>query len=146
MNQPAPVSKQATIIFGLVVVGFMAFGLAISFYRNVLFDQSLALIKEQNKQLALQIIDQKRELQYFESTQFKDKFMKENFGKINQGENVLILTDNEQTFFKDEAVSLDASAEKQAAYEQLLREMPVYQHWQLFFFHPDRVRELQDTL
>lgn len=146
MTQPAPVSKQATIIFGLIVVGFMAFGLSISFYRNVLFDQSLENIKIQNNQLALEIQSAKRELQYFKSAQFKDKFMKENFGAIRPGEHVLILTNNDQTFFRSDVTSIDAEAEKQASYEQLLRQMPVYQHWQLYLFYPDRVRQLQDSL
>ena len=47
-----PVSKQLTIVIGLTVVGFMAFGLALSFYRNILFEQTLSDIESQNERIA----------------------------------------------------------------------------------------------
>jgi len=87
-----PVSKQVTIVIGLTVVGFMAFGLALSFYRNVLFEQTLENIRKQNDILMATIDEGKRELEYFRSSQYKDKYAKENLGKINPGEKVLIVT------------------------------------------------------
>lgn len=101
MMQTAPLSKQATIIFGLAVVGFMAFGLAISVYRNVMFDASLRELVAQNTELALNIEKNKRQLQYYTSVQFKDKFAKENLNKINPNEHVLVLFNEPQTFFEE---------------------------------------------
>ena len=87
-----PASKQLTILVGLTVVGFMAFGLALSFYRNVLFEQTLSNLGLKNDQLRQRIELGKRELEYYRSTQYKDKYAKENLGLVNPGEQVLIIT------------------------------------------------------
>ncbi|MDP7247931.1 MAG: hypothetical protein QF741_04900, partial [Candidatus Peribacteraceae bacterium] len=59
-----PVSKQLTIAVGLTVVGFMAFGLILSYYRNVLFDQTLIDMKGQNNGLRASIEEGYRSLEY----------------------------------------------------------------------------------
>src|SRR3990167_9293339 len=59
-----PFSKQLTIVVGLSVVGFMAFGLALSFYRNVLFEQTLANMKIRNDAIRLDIEQGHRNLEY----------------------------------------------------------------------------------
>jgi len=82
-----PVSKQLTIVVGLTVVGFMAFGLALSYYRNVLFEQTLLNMKKQNIVLSEHIGHGYRDLEYYSSGQYKDKYAKENLGLVNPGEN-----------------------------------------------------------
>ena len=145
-NQPDPISKQATIIFGLGVVGFMAFGLAISFYRNILFEHSLQAIRDQNIALRAGIEASKREIEYFKSAQYKDKFAKENLHKVNPGENMLIFKTVNPTFFKEDTESQAVINRQKAAYEQTLRQIPIYEHWQLFLFNKDKVAELQQSL
>lgn len=142
-----PVSKQLTIVVGLTVVGFMAFGLALSFYRNALFEQTLDEIQGQNTQLRRSIAGGYRELDYYRSDQFKDKYAKENLGVVKPGEKVLILTERERpldiTASETQASYAD---EQEAAYFELLRQMPVLEHWKLFFFHRDRIEELKRAL
>ena len=75
-----PVSKQLTIVVGLTVVGFMAFGLTLSFYRNILFEQTLEEIEAQNEVLRLQIEGGYRDLEYYRSGQYKDKYAKKTGG------------------------------------------------------------------
>ncbi len=137
-----PVSKQLTIVVGLTVVGFMAFGLALSYYRNALFEQTLANIKKGNEELRLQVEEGKRDLEYYRSTQYKDKYAKGNLGRVTPGEKVLIITKIPESTVQE---LLDESIKdvREAAYLELLRQMPVLEHWKLYFFHPEKIDELK---
>ncbi len=141
-----PLSKQVTIVIGLTVVGFMAFGLILSFYRNIIFERTLADLEAENRQIAATIEDGYREVEYFRSDQYKDKYAKENLSKLNAGEKVLIIT---HPAGQQIAAELDAEAEKErteAAYDELLRQMPVIEHWALYLFYPDKLEELRRGL
>lgn len=140
-----PFSKQLTIIVGLTVVGFMAFGLALSFYRNILFEQRLKNYDLQNKKLGQEIIAQGQSLDYYRSTQFKDKYAKESLGLVSPGEKVLILTEDPENTL-DTGKTLSEEEAKQAAYEELLRQMPVLEHWKLYLFYEDRLKEIREAL
>ncbi|MBI3618951.1 hypothetical protein HY213_02860 [Candidatus Peregrinibacteria bacterium] len=141
-----PISKQLTIVIGLTVVGFMTFGLALSFYRNVLFEETLQNIGAQNQKLKENIVGSQQDLEYYRSAQYKDKYAKENLGKINPGENVLIISQNDQAPALTTGDALSPTEEQQAAYEQRLRQMPTIQHWNLYLFHRDKLEELRRGL
>ena len=142
-----PVSRQLTIVIGLTVVGFMAFGLALSYYRNALFETTLLNISQQNQDLRERIDEGYRELEYYRSTQYKDKYAKENLSKINPGEQVLIITQETARAAIAESSSLQEKIEINAvAYEELLRNMPTIEHWRLYFFHPDKIEQLKRSL
>ncbi|MDD5041310.1 MAG: hypothetical protein PHX87_03495 [Candidatus Peribacteraceae bacterium] len=141
-----PISKQLTIIVGLTVVGFMAFGLALSFYRNVLFEQTLEDIRNQNTALRRSIAAGYKELDYYRSVQFKDKYAKENLSMVKPGEKVLIITEQQRPLDQTESDQGSYSEEREAAYMELLRQMPVFEHWKLYFFHSDRIEELKRAL
>ncbi|MDD5740205.1 MAG: hypothetical protein PHO20_05580, partial [Candidatus Peribacteraceae bacterium] len=116
-----PISKQLTIIVGLTVVGFMAFGLALSFYRNVLFEQTLLDISNQNTALRRSIAAGYKELDYYRSVQFKDKYAKENMSMVKPGEKVLIITEQQRPLDETEVEQGTYSEEREAAYLELLR-------------------------
>lgn len=141
-----PISKQLTIVIGLTVVGFMAFGLALSFYRNILFEQTLEDIEKQNETIAAEIQQGYRNLEYYQSEQYKDKFSKENLGRLNPGEKLVVITQPPK--MEDES-AVDDILDKQrreAAYEELLRQMPVLEHWKLYLFQRDRIEALKKGL
>ena len=142
-----PISKQLTIVIGLTVVGFMAFGLALSFYRNILFEKTLEDIATQNMKIAQEIELGYRDLEYFRSDQFKDKFAKENLNRFNAGEQVVIITESPRPVF--DTAEADTAAEqerKEAAYFELLRQMPVLEHWNLYLFHREKIEKLKEGL
>lgn len=138
-----PVSKQLTIVVGLTVVGFMAFGLALSFYRNVLFEHTLEDIADQNDILREKIEQGKRDLEYYQSAQYKDKYAKENLGKISPGEKVLIITQQPNTLSPFAELDEVANEVQEEAYLELLRQMPTIEHWKIFFFHKEKIEELK---
>ncbi|PIR53854.1 hypothetical protein COU75_03935 [Candidatus Peregrinibacteria bacterium CG10_big_fil_rev_8_21_14_0_10_42_8] len=141
-----PVSKQLTIVIGLTVVGFMAFGFALSFYRNLLFEQTLEEIGTQNSVLQEQIEDGHRNLEYFQSSQYKDKYAKENLNLVRPGEHILIITHKEENSFSLSEGNEAEIEQKEAAYFELMRQMPVLEHWKLYLFHKDKIEELKMNL
>ena len=138
-----PISKQLTIVVGLTVVGFMAFGLALSYYRNILFDTHLQEIGKQNDDLEQHIGKEQGDLDYYRSAQYKDKYAKETLGKLNPGEKILIITQKTPSMNIDEGPGFTPSEQQQAAYEETLRNMPVYQHWELYLFEREKIDELK---
>ncbi len=141
-----PISKQLTIVIGLTVVGFMAFGLALSFYRNILFEKTLEDLQAENNKIADKIQQGYTDLEYYQSTQYKDKFAKENLNRITRGEKMMIIN----TPAPDPLLATDNTAEdmerRQAAYTELLSQMPVIEHWKLYLFHRDRIADLESAL
>ncbi len=138
-----PLSRQLTIVIGLTVVGFMAFGLALSFYRNVLFESTLGSMRTQNRLMAQQNEDARRELEYLHSVQHKDKYAKENLGRVRTDEKVLIITPPAVVPAFGEELEGAAKEQQEERFLELLRQMPVIEHWQLYLFHPARVEELR---
>ena len=142
-----PLSKQFTIIVGLTVVGIMAFTLALSTYKSVLFDRLLENMKAGNVKLEDSIEEGYQNLEYYQSAQYRDKFAKEHLGKVQPGEKVLIITEEEQTITGDTTLDYSSLNERQeAAYLELLRQMPIIEHWQIFLFAPEKVEELKKAL
>ena len=136
-------SKQLTIVVGLTVVGFMAFGLAVSYYRNILFDTHLQEIAQQNDNLKKRIDEDYSDLNYFQSAQYKDKYAKETLGRLNPGEKALVIMQQPSAPALTASLTFTPTEQQQAAYEETLREMPVYQHWELFLFQRDKIEELK---
>jgi len=138
----APIPKQMTILIGLCVVGLMAFGLALSYYKNILFDRQLLSMQERNNRLKREIMDGYGQLQYLQSTQYRDKYAKEYLGLLSPGENVLILhTPAEPVLFSKETEL--TGEDKQAIYEENLRNIRIIDHWKLFLFNRDKIDELK---
>jgi cell division protein FtsB len=138
-----PLSKQLTIVIGLSVVGFMAFGLALSFYRNLLFEQTLEEISEKNEDLREEINQGYRDLEHFKSAQYKDKYAKENLGLIRPGEKTLIITHIPTDPFILSEPKLAPTQQQEAAYFELLRQMPTLEHWKLYLFHKEKIEGIK---
>lgn len=141
-----PLSKQLTIVIGLTVVGFMAFGLALSFYRNLLFERTLENIRVKNEELRAEIEQGYKDLEYFRSSQYKDKYAKENLGLMQPDEQVLIITQPPVDPFVVSEIQSTPTEQQEAAYLELLRQMPVIEHWRLYLFHRERIEELKMSL
>lgn len=140
-----PISKQLTIVIGLTVVGFMAFGLALSFYRNILFEETLNSLEDENGVIASQIEQGYRDLEYYRSEQFRDKYAKENLNRLNPGEKVIVITTPPPKAPGVQNLMTD-SEQKEVAYDELLRQMPVFEHWKLYLFNRDKIDQLKEAL
>lgn len=142
-----PISKQLTIVIGLTVVGFMAFGLALSFYRNILFEETLQGMQAENNKIAEKIQQGYADLEYYQSDQYKDKYAKENLNKLDPGEKIVIISNPppDPALAQVEDVGLN-NEKQQAAYFELLDQMPIWEHWKLYFFNREKIEELRKAL
>ena len=127
------------------MVSAMMFGLSISFYRNLLFEETLKNLSLRNRDLRQQIDDGLDMLAYYRSYQYRDKYAKENLGRVHPGDKVLILTDGESdvTYTEDERDSY--LEEKEAAYRQYLENVPVLEHWRMYLFDPKGIQTLRQS-
>ncbi len=144
-NDIAPFSKQVTIVSGLAVVGLMAFGLALSYYKNVLFDRQLDIVQERNHQLKQDIIDGYSQLMYLRSEQYKDKYAKENLGLLRPGEKVLLIDRPTNVTPLTRATDLTED-EKIALFEENLRNIRIIDQWRLYLFHREKIEDLRRAL
>lgn len=131
-----------TIVVGLCVVGLMAFGLALSYYKNVLFDRQLKSMQERNAKLKADIAAEYAELQYYQSDQYKDKYAKENFSLLRGGEKVLIVkkVQEDDIFTTDNELT---DEDREALFEERLRNIRVIDHWNLYLFHRGAIEDLR---
>ncbi len=144
-NDIAPIPKQMTIVVGLCVVGLMAFGLALSYYKNVLFDKQLLEMQARNNRLHSDVLQGYAELRYLESSQYKDKYAKENFGLLRSGEKVLFLNTNDEPLLYAKTNDLTPD-EKEAIYEENLRNIRVIDHWKIYLFDRQNIEELKKQI
>lgn len=140
-----PLSKQITILTGLFVVGMMTFGLALSYYKNILFDRRLDVMAQQNDKLREENTLKHEQLQYVESAQYKDKYAKQNFNRINPGEQVVILMTEDEIQAADVPVE-DEQARREFLFEELLKSKPVIEHWELYLFKKKEIEEIKKAL
>lgn len=132
-----------TIVVGLCVVGLMAFGLALSYYKNILFDRQLLLMQERNTRLKQQIAGGYENLQYLESEQYRDKYSKENFGLLKPGEKVLIVNRPDVPMSLNLTNADLTPEEAQAVFEENLRSIRVIDQWKLYLFERSRIDDLK---
>ncbi|PIR49402.1 hypothetical protein COU79_05095 [Candidatus Peregrinibacteria bacterium CG10_big_fil_rev_8_21_14_0_10_54_7] len=142
-----PIRKKLTMIVGLGMVALMTFSLSISFYSNVLFEETLKEIQDKNSHLVEEIEQGYQDLEHFRSEQYRDKYAKENLGLMNPGEKALVITEemNVVSFPLTDSGILNTE-QQEATYLELLRQMPVIEHWKLFLFHRKKIEELKRAL
>jgi cell division protein FtsB len=141
----APFPKQMTIVIGLAVVGLMAFGLALSYYKNILFDQQLLSMQVRNAKLKAEITDGYQHFEYLKSDQYKDKYAKENLGLLRPGEKVLLIDRPTNVTPLTRATDLTED-EKIALFEENLRNIRIIDQWRLYLFHREKIEDLRRAL
>jgi cell division protein FtsB len=144
-NDIAPISRQMTILAGLMVVGFMAFGLALSYYKNILFDHQLTVMEERNATLREHIQQGQQELQYLESAQYKDKYAKENFSLIRPGEHIVFLPEEDNAPSAALERGQMTKEEKKAVLAENLRLIPAIDHWEMYLFRRDALEQFAES-
>jgi hypothetical protein len=141
----APIPKQMTIVLGLSVVGLMAFGLSLSYYKNILFDRQLASMEQRNIRLKDDILAGYRQLQYLQSFQYKDKYAKENFGLLQPGEKLLVINRPTTVDSALGATTLTPE-EEEAIFEENLRNIRIADQWKLYLFNREKIESLRKKL
>ena len=97
---------------------------------------------ERNRKLKNDIMDGYANLLYLQSSQYKDKYAKENFGLFRPGEKVLIVNKPVEPVMFSGSTEV-TEEERQAIYEENLRNIRIIDHWRIFLFHRNQIDELK---
>lgn len=103
----------------------MLFLITTSIYKDYKNEQQILAIKMENEDLHQENIQKKDDLLYFRSEQFKDKYAKQNLGKINPGEKVIVFAEEKENIFFQ-----DASNKK---FERDPATLPQLEQWYQYF-------------
>lgn len=141
-----PISKQLTLLTGLPIVGIMAFSLFYSFYQNLLFEKTLQELEDKNRQIAENIEQGYRDIEYYRSSQYKDKIAKENLGLLNPGEKILLITETTTEALFTPQSHITPTERQEATFREILRQMPIIEHWKLFLLHREKIEEMKRSL
>jgi hypothetical protein len=143
-----PISKKLTLLVGLPIVGIMAFSLFYSFYQNLLFQKRLDELEKKNMGIAQDIEQGYRDLEYYRSSQYRDKIAKESLNLSNPEEKVLILSKGRESINLSPYSSflISPTQHQEAAFRELLRQMPVIEHWRFYLFYRERIEEMKRSL
>ena len=91
-SQSGPSLTKVIIIAGFVLVAYMLYSLTVSIYESYQIDQHITNFEQKNDKLRDENLKQLEDFKYYTSHQYIDKIAKENFGLVNPGEEVIILT------------------------------------------------------
>jgi len=125
-------SRQAVIAIGLAVITIMAGSFIVSYYRNVLFEQSLLTMKDSNLERREHNAILEKQLQYYGSLQYLDRVAKENLGKKNPGEKVIIVKEI------NNVPLLPINTTNTSKKRDPSINTPIIEHWMEFLFKQQR--------
>lgn len=93
-NSPFNVAR-GIIIVGFVIVAYMLYNLTVSIYENYQIDAHIQGFEEKNTELEEENLEKIESYQYYTSGQYIEKIAKQNLGLINPGEQVIVITEDD---------------------------------------------------
>lgn len=98
-------------------------------YKSYRLERFLTQYAEENEKIAHENEQIKESYRYVKSPQYQDRFAKENLGKVNPGEKVIVLTTEEPGKKK-----VEARVETNEDTLLHLRALPPREQWMKYFF------------
>jgi len=126
MHRNKPLTLQFIIVGGFLVFLYIFFALATSIYRDYKLDMNIEDFQSQIDSLAELAGQKPKDVKYFQSDEYKDRYAKENLNLLNPGEKLIIIPDEEQVV-KSEVVV------ERYDYSNVLKLPNRNQWWEYFF-------------
>lgn len=104
--QSGPNLIKAILIGGFVLVAYMLYSLTVSIYESYQIDQHITNFETKNESLRQENLQKMEDFKYYTSPEYIDKIAKENFGLVNPGEEVIILTEGKTISFPEASEAL----------------------------------------
>ena len=96
MNSNKPFILQLVIVGGSLVFLYIFFALATAIYRDYKLDINISSFNDEINRLA-SLADQKpKDVLYYQSNEYKDKYAKESLNLLNPGEKLIIIPQEDQ--------------------------------------------------
>lgn len=86
---------RLVLIVGFFVVAYMLYNLTVSIYKNYQIEQHIAEFEHKNEELIAENQQKLEDFQYYTSDEYIEKMAKQNLGLINDGEQVIVIPDEE---------------------------------------------------
>jgi len=129
MNKGRPFVLQFVIVGGFLIFLYIFFALATSIYRDYKLEVNIQQFEDEINRLA-QLADQKpKDVEYYQSEEYKDKYAKENLNLLNPGEKLIIIPR------EDKVVKLEEIIIDRFNYSDVLELPNRNQWWEYFFGH-----------
>lgn len=103
-------TSQATkliLVVEFILVAYLLYALTINVYRSYSLDLHIKTFENENARILDENLKKSTDFQYYTSSQYIDKIAKQNFGLINQGEEVIVLPAEELNVRTEEEAFLD---------------------------------------
>ena len=126
MSKNKPFVLQLVIVGGFLVFLYIFFALATSIYRDYKLEVSIQEFENEIDRLADMAYQKPKDIEYYQSEQYKDKYAKENLNLLNPGEKLIIIPQEERIVKSEVAVD--------RFYHSGVLELPNRNQWWEYFF------------
>jgi len=96
MSRNKPFTLQLIIVGGFLVFLYIFFALTTSIYRDYKLEVNIEKFEDEINNLATLAEQKPKDVGYYESEEFKDKYAKESLNLLNPGEKLIIIPQEEQ--------------------------------------------------
>lgn len=99
-----PFTSQLLIISGFIVLLYMFFSLTTSIYKDYKLESEIERFGGEIDKLAAMAHTKPKDVDYFLSEEYKDRYAKENLNLLNPGEKLIIIPEDDQVVEKGPVV------------------------------------------
>ena len=126
MNKNKPFIIQLIIVGGFLVFIYIFFALATSIYKDYKLEVNIETFEDTIDNLAKMAQQKPEDVKYYQSSQYKDKYAKENLNLLNPGEKLIIIPKEEQIIKSEVVINKLASSD--------ILKLPNRNQWWEYFF------------
>lgn len=126
MSKNKPFTIQLIIVGGFLIFIYIFFALATSIYRDYKLEVNIEKFENAIDGLAKLANQKPKDVKYYQSEQYKDKYAKENLNLLNPGEKLIIIPSDEQIIKTEEIVD--------TFYYTNVLKLPNRNQWWEYFF------------
>lgn len=126
MNKSKPFVLQLVIVGGFLIFLYIFFALTTSVYRDFQLETNIDKFEDEITRLAEMAQQKPKDVRYFQSEEYKDKYAKESLNLLNPGEKLIIIPQEDQ-IVKSEVVV-------ERSYHASVLKLPNRNQWWEYFF------------
>lgn len=134
-NNDQPSNFANFVIIGLILLSaYLLYSLTLAFYKSHQIDIYIEDFEEENQRIEEENQKLAAEFDYVTSEAYIDKILKQNKGLINPGEEVIIITSNENQVGEEDDLNLETISKRD------LEKLSNTEKWRIFIFEDNPFR------
>jgi cell division protein FtsB len=136
MSKNKPFVLQLVIVGGFLVFIYIFFALATSIYRDYKLEVNIEQFENEIERLADLAQQKPKDIEYYQSNEYKDRYAKESLNLLNPGERLIIIPQEDQIVKSEVVVD--------RFYHTQVLELPYRNQWWEYFFGRTLSLEIKD--